>query len=127
MESYQREGENLQMRIILPDLARKRNPDFTFFYAALSNCREFSLQPFRNESTVITDLSQIARLELSIHSAKVMEGGKVKVFCGHKGADSGARLTIRTGSFAVWDESFDALSAAELILMRKDNGMDAED
>ncbi|MEM7040972.1 MAG: hypothetical protein AAF570_28670, partial [Bacteroidota bacterium] len=123
---YQREGENLQMRIELPELAKKRNPEFTFFYTALTHCREFSLQPFRNESTVIQDLVQIARLGLTIHSAEAMAGGKVKVFCGHRGADSGARLTIRAAAFAVWDEEFDALSAAELQLLRQ-SGAEAED
>ena len=127
MEGLQEQGDNLQMRVVLPKLAQARNEDFTFFYAVLSNCTEFTLQPFRNESTVISGLNQIERLGLTFHSAEPMQGNKVKVFCSHRGADSGARLTIRADGFSVYDAEFDSLNATELEMLRKSLGKDAED
>jgi hypothetical protein len=109
---------NLQFRVFLPRLAAHRGEGYTHFLCSLAAIGDLSLQPFRNESTEIKDLKQIGQLQLRIEGAEVTAGGQVKVFCAHRAGGSGARLTFKAAKFTVWDESFDALSAPELAILR---------
>ncbi len=118
MRDFELQDGNLQFRVSLPRLAAHRGEGYTHFLCSLADISELSLQPFRNESTEIKDLKQIGQLQLRIEGAEVTVGGQVKVLCAHRAGGSGARLTFRSTRFAVWDESFDALSAAELAILR---------
>ena len=112
-----RDGSTIRFKVVLPQVASAENPDFSFFFAVLLSCHEFYLQPFRNESTVIDDLKQVERLAPEIHEASV-DGSRVKVFCAHKGVSTGARISIRCDRLEVYNESFDAMSAAFLAELR---------
>jgi hypothetical protein len=109
-----REEMTLRFQVLLPELASSRNPDYTFFYCSLSDCATFSLQPFRNTDTEISQLPTIERLAMRIHHAKAGPGNTISVFCGHKGTDDGARISVRASEFHVWDEAFDPVTADEL-------------
>jgi len=113
LREIRQEESTLRFRVELPALAQVENPDFNGFFAALMGCKEFSLQPFRNESTVIHQIDQIERLEVEIMEGKA-EGDRVKVFCAHKGVSDGARLTIRADEFQVWNENFDGMDVPGL-------------
>lgn len=103
----------LRFRVYLPELAKRQHPDFSSFFGVLGNCEVFSLQPFRNENAVVEQLSQIERLELQVEEGEA-KGNRVHVFCSHKGASSGARLTIKAGSFEVLSEDFDRMTPESL-------------
>lgn len=118
LRGLQREESTLRFKVDLPELARAENPDFQIFYGALIGCTEFSLQPFRNESTVLRELDQIERLEVEILES-VKDGDRVKIFCSHKGVSTGARLSIRAEQFQLWNEQFDALQVQDLVAFRK--------
>jgi len=124
--SLLREGEikdlelqdgNLQFRVYLPKLAALRGEGFTHFLCSLGEVSGLSLQPFRNESTEIKDLKQIGLLQLRIERAEA-SGLQVKVFCAHRAGASGARLSFKAARFSVWDEAFDAVTVAELAMLR---------
>lgn len=124
---FVRDGDTLRLQVRLPKLARLRGEGFVHFFGTLEDCEEFSLQPFRNEATVMYELRQIERLQLHIHDAESTVGGKLKVYCGLRGAGDGARLTIKASNFTIWDEAFDPVSAMELEVMRSQSTADAED
>lgn len=113
-----RENGNLQFRVALPKLADQRGEGFQYFLCTLSGVRELTLQPFRNESTEIKDLSQINKLQLRIERAETGDGEWIRVFCGHKGSLTGARLSLKAEAMAVWDEAFDPLTVVELAMLR---------
>ncbi len=117
IQDLNREGDTIRFKVMLEEVASKENPDFSFFYASIMGCKEFFLQPFRNESTVLDSLDQVERLAPEIHEASV-DGNRVKVFCAHKGVSNGARLSIQCERFEVYNESFDALDAAGLAELR---------
>lgn len=117
IQNLSREGETLRFRILLEEVASQENSDYSFFYASILGCREFFLQPFRNESTVLESLEQVERLSPEIHEATV-DGNRVKVFCAHKGVSTGARLSIRCERFEVYNESFDAMDVETLADLR---------
>lgn len=117
IENLKRENETLRFKVILKEVASIEDPDFSFFYAALLGCREFFLQPFRNESTVLESLDQVERLAPEILEASV-DGSKIKVFCAHKGVSTGARLSIVCDKFEVYNESFDAMNTEALASLR---------
>lgn len=110
-------SRTLRFRIHLPEVAAQLNPDFLGFFGVLEGCTMFSLQPFRNENAVVDQLSQIERLGILIEEGQA-KGERVHVFCGHKGASSGARLTIRATQFQVMSEEFDRMTAGELAELR---------
>ena len=116
-ELHMEEG-TLQFQVLLPKLAALRGEGFQQFLCNLSEVKAFVLQPFRNDSTEIKDLKQIHKLQLRIERAEVGEGGWIKVACAHKGSLSGALLRIKAERFTVWDEAFDALTAADLAILR---------
>lgn len=118
-----REEQTLRFQVLLPELASKRHPDYTFFYCTLSECSTFVLQPFRNTDTEIFQLETIERLGMTIHHAKAGPGDSVSVFCGQKGAEEGARIAIRAANFQVWDEAFDPVPAGELESIRKEKDL----
>lgn len=118
-----REDQTVRFQVVLPDLASVRDPDYTFFYCTLSNCSTFVLQPFRNTDTEIALLETIERLSMMIHHAKAGPGSSVSVFCGHKGADEGARIAIRASEFQVWDEAFDPVTAGEMESVRTEKNL----
>gem|GEM_PF-4465317 len=115
------EEETLRFKIYHPQLVTVEEGQEAFFYATLQQCTVFSLQPFRNESTVINQLGQIERLRPEIHEAKV-EGVAIKVFCAHQGVSNGARLTLKCERFEVYDQNFDAMSVEELVDRRLKSG-----
>ena len=117
IRDLKRENTTVQFRVELPELARVEEDGFGFFYATLSGCSKFYLQPFRNESTVLDSLQQIERLEVEIHEGTI-KGEIVKVFCAHKGVSNGAVLTIRASSFKVWNQNFDERNAGDLVRLR---------
>lgn len=123
IRDLQREGQTVRFRVELPALASVEDDGFSFFYAALTGCSQFFLQPFRNESTVLDRIEQIERLEVAIHEGTV-QGELVKVFCAHKGVSNGARLSIKAESFEVWNENFDKRSVKDLALLRQGNSPD---
>lgn len=118
-----RTESGLQMKVILPKIAAQRDPAFRFFYCTLIECTTFSLQPFRNASTVIDELATLERLELVLGDAQAVPARKVKVDASHRGANGGARLTVCASAFKVYDEAFDAVSAAELEALRPEQGL----
>ncbi len=111
------EGGIIRFKIILKEVASKENPDYSFFYASLMECKEFFLQPFRNENVVMTRLDQVESLAPEIHEASV-DGDRIKVFCAHKGVSTGARLIIQCKRFEVYNESFDSMDAQSLAELR---------
>jgi hypothetical protein len=111
------EAGNLQFQVTLPRLAALRGEGFRHFLCSLQDVRQFSFQPFRNESMEIKDLKQLNKLQIKIERAEVGEGPVVKVWCAHKGGAEG-RLTVRAEKFSIWDEAFDAVSAGELAMLR---------
>ena len=119
LRNISREDNILRMQILLPQVASARNPEHSFFFCTLTGCTRFSLQPFRNTDTRVEVLSTIEKLDMVIHSASAGPGPVVSVFCGHKGAEDGARLTVRAEDFQVWDESFDPVTAQELNRIQK--------
>jgi hypothetical protein len=118
IRSIAREDETLRFQVLHSDLASLREPDYTFFYCTLSDCATFVLQPFRNTDTEIVELETIERLGMKIHHAKPGPGDSWSVFCGHKGAEEGARIAIRASAFQVWDQVFDPVTAEELESIR---------
>lgn len=109
---------NLQFQVMLPKLAALRGTGFQRFLCMMGHAQGLSLQPFRNESMEIRDLGQINRLQLRIERAEVAEGGWIRVFCAHKGSQSGARLSLRGTALQVWDEAYDPVTAADLGILR---------
>lgn len=121
IQDLSQEGKTLRFKIYHPQLVKEEDGEEAFFFATLQECVEFSLQPFRNESTVITRMEQIERLRPEIHEAMV-DGNRVKVFCAHEGVSNGARLTLRCERFEVYNQSFDAMDVAELAQRRLKSG-----
>ena len=111
------EGD-LQFKIFLPSLAELRGEGFQRFLCCLHEIDEFRLQPFKSESTEITSLDQINRLDLRIDHAELVEGGWVRVFCTTQGSMTGARLRLKADRMSVWDEAFDPVSIPELAILR---------
>lgn len=109
---------NLQFKVRLPKLADLRVEGSQHFLCTLSGVQGLSLQPFRNESTEIKDLKQIGRLKLRIEKGEIGPGGLVKVYCGHLAGGGDARLSFFAARLAVWDTAFDAVSTADLMLLR---------
>ena len=108
----------LRFQVHHPQLAGVENPDSDFFYAALTDCQTFYLQPFRNESTILENLQQIEALEVEIHEGSP-DGDRVKVFCAHRGVSNGARLSLRAANFNVWNQDFDPMEQEDLLDLRK--------
>lgn len=118
LQAIERKGGDIQFRVYLPDLAGIRGEGYSHFLCLLGDVVQFSLQPFRNDSTMITDLQQMNKLQLKVERAEVGEGIGLRVLCAHKAGLSGARLHVQAGRMVVWDESFDQLGAAELAMLR---------
>lgn len=123
IQDLQREDKTVRFRVVLPAVAESENAEFSFFYATLSGCGQFYLQPFRNESTVLDSLAQIEKLEVEIHEGMV-KGEAIKVFCAHKGVSNGARLTIKADTFQVWNQDFDERTVADLARLRQGQSLD---
>jgi hypothetical protein len=119
-----RDGTTLRFKIELPALAAKVHPDYTHFLAALTGCTRFELQPFRNESTLLKDLSSIQRMKLEIHSAEAAPPLVYLFGVGH-GRERDARLMIVAEDLVVMDEAYDVWRAGELKTLR--NSHAAED
>jgi hypothetical protein len=113
----------LQFQISLPAIAALRGEHFQHFLASLSDVKDISLQPFRNESTEIKNLKQINQLQLHIDAAEPGAGNQVKVFCKHRAGGAEARFSFRASNFGLWDESFDAVSLAEIEALRQQAGI----
>lgn len=109
---------DLQFQVFLPKLADLQMEGSHSFLCCLGQVRAFSLQPFRNEGTEITDLKQINKLQLQIERAELREGGWVHVLCGIRGNTTGARLSIKASQMTVWDEAFDPVTVSQLGLLR---------
>ncbi|MBL0018091.1 MAG: hypothetical protein IPP17_17055 [Bacteroidetes bacterium] len=118
IQDLRMEDQNLQFRVHLPQLAALRGEGFQYFLCAFQGLKALSFQPFRNDSTEIKDLNQINKLQIQIVRAEVGEGNWIRVMCSHKGSQSGARLSLQGASMSVWDETFDAVSAADLSILR---------
>lgn len=112
------EEGDLQFQVLLPKLAAMRGEGFLRFLCRVGKAQGISLQPFRNESVEIRDLNQVNRLQLRIERAEVTEGGWVRVYCAHRGSQSGARLSLRGEEMQVWDEAFDPVTSADLGILR---------
>jgi hypothetical protein len=110
------EGD-VQFRVQLPKLAAQRGEGFGQFICVLSEVKELSLQPFRNDSTELKDFKQINKLQLRIERGEAVGETQVKVWCAHR-AGGDARLYIRAARFMVMDEAFDTLTPAELAILR---------
>jgi hypothetical protein len=118
IQDLEREEDGLQFRVHLPKLAELCGEGFQHFLCSMGGVTEFVLQPFRNDSTEMRDVRQVGKLQLKIERAEVGEGDWVRVFCGHKGTLTGARLSLKAQRFSVWDEKFDPLSVGELAMLR---------
>jgi hypothetical protein len=109
---------DLQFKVHLPKLAELCGAGFQHFLCSLGGVQDFVLQPFRNDSTEMREVKQIGKLQLRIERAEVGEGEWVRVYCGHRGTITGARLSLKAQRLSVWDEKFDPLSVGELAMLR---------
>lgn len=117
MRDLQQDGSTIRFRVILPEVACQEQPEYSFFYASLTNCKQFILQPFRNQDTVVKSLAQIERMGIEIEAAEAA-GQRIKVFCNLQGIGNGGRLAIQCEQFQVWNEAFDAESPESLGALR---------
>ena len=106
LQDFVREGTTLRFKVVHPGLAAKIQPDFTHFLGALMGCTRFELQPFRNESTLLTDLPSIQRMRLTLHSAQAA-APHVHVYGVGRGGERDARLLVQATELILMDEAFD--------------------
>lgn len=117
LQALQREDHTLRFQVLHPSLAANIHPDYTTFFAALTGCTRFDLQPFRNDSTILQDLKPINRLRLLIHSARLDDTTVCVHFVGSGGVPD-ACLRLRADTLIIMDEAYDAHSAPALQLLR---------
>lgn len=98
----------IQFRVHHPEKADLYVEGSSFFLCRLSQVRNFSLQPFRNATTTISDFKQIEQLDLQIAKAE-SSGELLKVWCRMGKGAAEARLSIQAADFQVWDEAFDPI------------------
>ncbi|MEY3444413.1 MAG: hypothetical protein RLZZ519_2694, partial [Bacteroidota bacterium] len=79
IRDLQMEDQNLQFRVLLPQLAELRAEGFQFFLCTIRGIKNLTFQPFRNESTEIKDFKQINKLQIQIVRAEVGDGNWIRV------------------------------------------------
>lgn len=112
LESIQQEDQTLRLRFLHPELAGHFLPASRYLLVVLLECNSFVMQPFANQSVVLTDLGQICKLELTVEGASA-RGQVALVQCRHKGASHGATLRVQCRSMMVMTEEFDLIDPAD--------------